>query len=250
MRYLSFAVCLLFAGAVLAQDAMELVKQLKSPDVEERRRAAKKLSDLKEEAKPATTDILNALKQKDQDMYVKRFLAQALGAVKADPKAAVPVLASLLGDSKVELVSAAIESLGQMGAQGVDPLVRVLNGRNSGTTKGKEKEKKGGTVNKNDPEAELRAKAANALGDIGTAAKPAVPALIKALNDKTARIEAANALGSIGPGAKDAVAKLKEEAEDKQNKRDKNFTKAVNEAIRKIDGNASTTVKKKKKDKN
>jgi len=87
-------VCLLFAGAVLAQDAMELVKQLKSPDVEERRRAAKKLSDLKEEAKPATTDILNALKQKDQDIYVKRFLAQDLGDVKEDPKPAVHELAS------------------------------------------------------------------------------------------------------------------------------------------------------------
>lgn len=247
MRLFSFLICLVFAGAVLAQDAMELVKKLKSDDVEERRRAAKKLADLKEDGKPATSEMIAVLK-KEQDLYVKRFLAQGLGAVKADPKIAVPVLASLLKENKLELVAAAIESLGQMGAQGVDPLVKVLAGRSTPEGKGKNKEEKKGGLLKNDPEAELRAKAANSLGDIGPDAKAAVPALMKALNDKSARIEAANALGSIGPGAKQAVEKLRDMAEDKQNKRDKNFTKACNEAIRKIGGTPAKGGKKKKEE--
>jgi hypothetical protein len=66
------------------------------------------------------------------------------------------------------------------------------------------------------------------------------------LKNANARIDAANALGSIGPGAKEAIPKLQEIIEDKQTKRDKNYAKAVNDAMKKIQGNETATKKKKK----
>ncbi len=49
------------------------------------------------------------------------------------------------------------------------------------------------------------------------------------------RIDAATALGNIGPAARDAVPALKEAMTGKGNKKDKAFKDAVNQAIRKIE---------------
>jgi len=244
MRVFSFAVFLLFTGAILAEDALDLVKQLKNSDNEERRKAAQKLFELKEEAKVVTPDMIAALKS-EKDVYVKRFLIKALGAAKADPKTAVPILAMMIKDGDTKLVEAAIDSLGNMGSKGVEPLMNFIAPSKAADpkTKGKD-EKKGGL--KVDPSGDLIGKAAQSLGEIGADAKPAVPALIGALKNANARIDAANALGSIGTGAKEAIPKLQEIIEDKNTKRDKNYAKAVNDAMKKIQGNE--TVKKKKKE--
>ena len=53
MRIFSLAFILMFTGAIFAEDALDLVKQLKNPDNEERRKAAQKLFELKEEATEA-----------------------------------------------------------------------------------------------------------------------------------------------------------------------------------------------------
>lgn len=234
----------MFTGAIFAEDALDLVKQLKNPDNEERRKAAQKLFELKEEAKVATPDMIAALK-KENDVFVKRFLIKALGAAKADPKVAVPILAMMIKDSNPKLIEAAIDSLGSMGAKGVDPLANFIAPSKAADSKTKGKdEKKGGL--KVDPVGDLVGKAAQSLGEIGPDAKPAVPALISALKNANARIDAANALGSIGPGAKEAIPKLQEIIEDKNTKRDKNFAKSVNDAMKKIQGNDVTTKKKKK----
>lgn len=234
----------MFTGAIFAEDALDLVKQLKNPDNEERRKAAQKLFELKEEAKVATPDMIAALK-KENDVFVKRFLIKALGAAKADPKVAVPILAMMIKDSNPKLIEAAIDSLGSMGAKGVDPLANFIAPSKAADSKTKGKdEKKGGL--KVDPVGDLVGKAAQSLGEIGPDAKPAVPALIAALKNANARIDAANALGSIGPGAKEAIPKLQEIIEDKNTKRDKNFAKSVNDAMKKIQGNDVTTKKKKK----
>ena len=243
MRVFSFAFFLLFTGAILAEDALDLVKQLKNPDNEERRKAAQKLFELKEEAKVVTPEMIAALKS-EKDAYVKRFLIKALGAAKSDPKVAVPILAMMIKDGDTKLVEAAIGSLGSMGSKGVDPLANFIAPKSADPkAKGKD-EKKGGL--KVDPVGDLIGKAAQSLGEIGADAKPAVPALIGALKNANARIDAANALGSIGSGAKEAIPKLQEIIEDKNTKRDKNYAKAVNEDIKKIQGNETATKKKKK----
>jgi len=237
MRVFSFAFFLLLTGVILAEDALDLVKQLKNPDNEERRKAAQKLFELKEEAKVVTPDMIVALKS-EKDAYVKRFLIKALGA------AAVPILAMMIKDGDTKLVEAAIDSLGNMGSKGVEPLMNFIAPSKAADTKTKGKDDKKGGL-KVDPTGDLIGKAAQSLGEIGADAKPAVPALISALKNANARIDAANALGSIGSGAKEAIPKLQEIIEDKNTKRDKNYAKAVNDAMKKIQGNETTKKKKK-----
>ncbi|MGF1580940.1 MAG: HEAT repeat domain-containing protein [Gemmataceae bacterium] len=61
-----------------------------------------------------------------------------------------------------------------------------------------------------DKELSVRGSVVKALGQIGAEAKDAVPALIKALKDKAKELreKAAYALGEIGPAAKDALPTL------------------------------------------
>ena len=186
MRVFSFAFFLLFTGVILAEDALDLVKQLKNNDNEERRKAAQKLFELKEEAKVVTPEMITALKS-EKDAYVKRFLIKALGAAKADPKVAVPILAMMIKDGDTKLVEAAIGSLGSMGSKGVDPLMNFIAPSKTADpkTKGKD-EKKGGL--KVDPTGDLIGRAAQSLGEIGADAKPAVPALIGALKNANATV--------------------------------------------------------------
>ena len=162
MRVFSFAFFLLFTGVILAEDALDLVKQLKNPDNEERRKAAQKLFELKEEAKVVTPDMIVALKS-EKDAYVKRFLIKALGAAKADPKTAVPILAMMIKDGDTKLVEAAIDSLGNMGSKGVEPLMNFIAPSKAADTKTKGKDDKKGGL-KVDPSGDLIGKAAQSFG--------------------------------------------------------------------------------------
>ncbi len=208
-----------------------LIKQLKSPDSDMRREAAKKLGELGKDARKAGPALVTALKS-DKDLYVRRFAAQSLGEIEADPKLAVPPLAALLKEDMKELTDAAITSLGKMGEPAVSALTDALKNK-EGTKKPKKGDKKAPKAT--DRTAFLRAKAAQALGTIGPDAKAAVPALIEALKDTSIRNDAVVALGNIGPDAKDAVPALREAITGKGNKKDKGFKEAVNQAIKKIE---------------
>jgi hypothetical protein len=65
-------------------------------------------------------------------------------------------------------------------------------------------------------DAAVRRRAASALGELGAAASPAVPALVEALSDEdaTVRRAAAQALGAIGPEASAATPALTGALED------------------------------------
>src|SRR5207249_1164290 len=152
--------------------------------------------------------------------FVRRFAAQGLGEVGADPKLAVPALSALLKEDKKELTEAAITSLGKMGRPAVPALMDALKNK-EGTNKPKKGDKK--APKPADRTAFLRAKAAQALGEIGAPAKDAVPALIDALKDASIRADAATALGNIGPDAKSAVSALRDAVGAKGNKKDKSF---------------------------
>lgn len=69
-------------------------------------------------------------------------------------------------------------------------------------------------------DAEARVHAAEQLGQLGPAAKPAVPDLIKALDgdDQAMTYEAVTALGRIGPGAAEALPALRRMMADKAHK--------------------------------
>jgi HEAT repeat protein len=230
LKCLLWAVICWAAGAAQAADVTKFVADLKDPDSDVRRAAAKGLAEMGPDAKSAAPALLAALKN-DKDLFVRRFAAQALGDVGADAKTAVPALAAALKeDGKKELAEAAITSLGKMGAPAVPPLMDAVKNKTSPPKK--EKGKKGPPAS--DPTALLRTKAIEALGNIGPEAKPAVPVLIEALRDASVRSEAAVALGNIGPGARDAVSALRDAASAKGNKKDKGFKEAVNTAIKKI----------------
>src|SRR5438270_4340032 len=87
----------LFLGvAARGEDIHALIKQLKDPDPEKRRAAAKVLSEAGQDAKPAVAALAQALR--DKDLFVRRFAAQALGELGSDAKSAVPALAAAVRD--------------------------------------------------------------------------------------------------------------------------------------------------------
>jgi HEAT repeat protein len=206
---LALSVVLTLTGYADAADVPALVKQLKSTDPDMRRSAAKELGEAGADAKPAITALAEALK--DRDLFVRRFAAQALGEIGPDARPAVKALTGALNDPKKEVSQAAATALGKIGA--AEPLAALVADTKKETT--------------------ARRKAIEALGAMKADARSAVPTLTKALKERELRLEAADALGEIGPDASSALKELQSISEDKK-ERDRNFKKAVNEAIKKI----------------
>lgn len=211
-----FVLGVLFSGIsfyCLAQDTAKTLTQLKNKDPEIRRAAAKSLAntDGKDSA------VINALVQglKDSDVYVRKFSAQSLGAMKANAKDAVNPLAGMLNSAseKKENQQTAATALGKIGPDSFEVLLAAFKD----TAKSKA----------------VREKVLEALGDLGKASKSAVPEITDALKDTDLRFSAAVALGKIGPDASGANEALKTIAEDKK-ERDKAFREAVSSALKKI----------------
>jgi HEAT repeat protein len=238
-RFISVAWALLGVAALApAADVADLAKQLKSSEVDQRRQAARGLFEMGAEAKEALPVLVSALK--DQDLFVRRFSAQALGEIGPDAaREAVPALKSRLTDPKKEVVEAAATALGKLGSEGITAL--------TDTVKDKKKD------------VEIRRAGITGLGLAGANAKDAVPVLIEVLKDTSAgpagkgkkqpadtpnlRVEAATALGDIGPDAKDAVPTL----EDLAGGKGKSALKtAAGDALKKITGKGAAKKKKKK----
>jgi HEAT repeat protein len=235
-RFLSVASVLLGVAALApAAEVADLAQQLKSPEVEVRRTAAKSLFEMGTEAKEAVPNLVQALK--DRDLFVRRFSAQALGEVGPDARDAVPALKGSLGDPKKEVVEAAATALGKLGSEGITALTDVVQNKKQ--------------------DVEVRRSAVAALGLAGGNAKDAVPVLIDVLKGSSQgpagkgkkkgndapnlRVDAATALGDIGPDAKDAAPVL----EDLASAKGKSPLKmAANDALKKITGKG--TGKKKK----
>jgi HEAT repeat protein len=140
-----------------AQDAEELIKQLKSPEAKARRLAAEKLGRQKVEA--AIPSLAPLLVDKDGD--VRSAAADAL--VRIGPKA-IPVLAGALGSVEEPTRLLAARSLAVFGAE-AKPAVPAL------------------TAALKDKTVDVRIHAAYLLGLIGPDAKQALPALTEAAKD-------------------------------------------------------------------
>jgi HEAT repeat protein len=204
---------LFLAATARAADVDELIKHLKDKDSDVRRAAAKSLSEMGMEAKPAMPALMKALK--DDDKFVRRFSAQSLGELGSEAKDAVPALKdALLKDPAREVTDAAAGALAKTGPDGVTTLVDLL--------KDKKKDLK------------TRKTAVSALGSMAKdVSKPAIAALSDALKDNELRIEAVSALGDLGPEAKPAVDAIIDALKDNK---DRNFRQAANAALARIRG--------------
>jgi HEAT repeat protein len=88
---------------------------------------------------------------------------------------------------------------------------------------------------KDDSAADVRRAAATALGCIGTQPRTVIPALVGALKDKAlpVNLAAVNALAAYGSEAREAIPALREFA---KTKKDKQIMRAVNLAVKQING--------------
>jgi HEAT repeat protein len=204
-------------------DVSELVKQLKSDDIEVRRSAAKALEEGGTESKPAVPALIHALK--DRDTFVRRFAAQALGAIGPEARTAVPALTMTLNDSHKEVQEAASHALGKLGPSGVQTLIALV--RDDGK------------------DAKLRRQAIDSLGELGQSGHSAVPSLTALLKEPAGkgkkkaapddlRVAAATALGSLASSDDTETVRALQALTDKKAKVSRELKQAANQALRKI----------------
>ena len=162
---------------------------------------------------PAVLPLVVALN--DSDPRIAEGAAFALGMIGSKAKEAVPALKEILRQKPIPITGVGLQqkaaiALGKIGE--VDFLINVLQGNE-------------GRMN--------RSSASIGLGAAGSKAANAVPALIEILNgqDEPAQMCAANALGEIGPAASPAIAKLGELSNNSRNF----VRRAAGEALLKID---------------
>jgi HEAT repeat protein len=172
--------------------AADPASDLKSENVETRRRAA---ADVREADRAARVAALPALIDRlmvEKDGQVRLIVLDAVASLGPDAEPAIPALVHTLktnyGGQRLEETHQDYRSalaLAAIGKPAVEPLRGLL------------KESK----------ENVRAEVASALGRLGPDASPAVPDLIPMLGDKSERIrlDAARALGAIGAAATDAL---------------------------------------------
>jgi HEAT repeat protein/outer membrane protein assembly factor BamB len=172
-----------------------LAELLQHPRVSIRRSAADALIDLAPDTERIQAALRGALE--DEDSFVVRDAARALGALGEKAAPSIPSLVKALphGEPHVRIYAAeALASIGPKAASATKDLVKTLR----------------------DPVPGVRWAACEALASIGPAAYSAVPQLIDSLKDEFlyVRICAVGALGNIGANAKAAVNPLKAAAHD------------------------------------
>ncbi len=189
------AMALAMIGPDAKDAATALIAALKSPDHYLKSKAADALA----RVAPGGAGVVPALVAElgTADYGARNNVAKALGTCGPAAKGAVDALKKTLTDKKKEIRYSAAKALGGIGKDAVPALAEVLGGPG---------------------DAWLRSKCAQALGfaGAGPGAAQAVPALQKALTDKSklVRREAVWALGRIGPAAKLAAPGLEKLAKD------------------------------------
>jgi HEAT repeat protein len=183
-------------GAAAKEAAPALVAALKDKDEDIRFAVAVALVRIGTRQSEAFTFLRTALKDKDE--VVRRHAAQVLGQIGAAAKPAVPALSDALKDEEGSVripVAAALVRIGERQAEAFAVLREAL---------------------KDQEEPYNRRDAAETLKGLSAAAKPAVPDLIGALNDKDHQVRwaAADALGTIGPAAVPALSDALQRKED------------------------------------
>ncbi|MEW6357737.1 MAG: HEAT repeat domain-containing protein [Planctomycetota bacterium] len=163
-----------------------------------RKAAAEALGKMGAPAGEAAETLAKALQDKDDVVY--DAAKESLVALGPAAKGAVPVLGRYLADNETRGVacSSALAVLGSVGAADAEARAALA----AATTGHKEERIRWGAI--------------HALSKCGPAAKDAVPALIKALEDAAPKVReiAASILGGLGGEAKEAVPALKNVSEN------------------------------------
>ncbi len=171
----------------------------------------------------AIQPLIEALE--DSNRIVRANAAFALGKIGPPAKQAIPTLTKLLTDPDADVRAAASKAVGAIDPKAtvaIEPLVRGLSGDWLERKNAIESLSKMGkaavpavTEALRDRDVKVRLSAAFVLGEIGSEAKDAVPALIIRLKDHAelpggipVNQVVAEALGKIGPPARDAVRPL------------------------------------------
>jgi HEAT repeat protein len=133
-----------------------------------------------------------------EDNMVRARTAEALGTVGVAAADAASVLVVAAGDTNDLVRAKAVEALGKIGEAAAGVAVPQL------------------MLALRDPDNWVSALAAEALGEMGTAAGEAVPALTRSLTtgNPLVRANAAEALGKLGPAGRPATAALERAATD------------------------------------
>jgi HEAT repeat protein len=167
-------------------DVPGLIKQLKDPDYQVRRKAAKTLGEMASEAEaalPALSEMLFA----DEDSITRDVAAEALRNFGPKARGVVPKLLKALKGEKGYRRDTAISCLGRLGLE-ADKVVPVLVE----------------AVGEPQP---TRNYALHALGDFGPGAKAALPKLQEVLRDPSplTRLSAARAVWKVSRQSKDVL---------------------------------------------
>ena len=104
-----------FAGCGRARTADDWLRQLKDPDVVQRRQAARELGALPAEAARAVPALAEALR--DESWYVRHDAAAALGKLGPAARDAAPALAGALKDKEKSVRTAAAVALKKIDPQ-------------------------------------------------------------------------------------------------------------------------------------
>ena len=207
-----------FAGELESEIQLQ-VRGLESQDREVREAAAKALVNMGEDALPALSALVKALKDKNEVVSYRASkalsnlgapavspLAEAMASSRTavrknaadalktmvlkdvDCSAAISALMRGLGDASARVETRSSAALVAMDEAAVPALIKGLVSQDAAVRKG----------------------SAASLGKIGPGAGPAAPYLAKGLKDKEAVVRAAcaRALGKIGPEAKSAIPSL------------------------------------------
>jgi HEAT repeat protein len=176
-------------GAISESEIPQAIQGLEAAEPPDRLDALGDLASLGRSAKSALPVIRKLLT--DTDPTIRLQAATAIALIDPASQHAIDVLIAALADASPIIRRTAAQCLARLGppaAAALDPLLRLVTAP--------------------DPDANVRAAAIDAIGRLGTAAKNAIPQLIKLLEDPGLRCAAAESLGRIGPGAGAALPAL------------------------------------------
>lgn len=169
-------------------DASQVLVDLKSEDLQVRKKAASQVPNMGARAKEAVPALARMLEDKEEQL--RQTAARALQQIGPDAKEALPALTRALnGDRAIR--STIISTMAQMGPEGkaaVPALIERLEDANE----------------------QVRLSAAAALHTIGAAEKECQATLVKLLNSRLPQVRASAAyqFRAHGPSAKDTVPDL------------------------------------------